>query len=170
MWTMDSKKLFPNIWARKAPLGHHVLPHYPPATVAAHISSLSPDFQTTCIKPFFTPYSMPLLILLAKVLKTSSPLFILILPLRRGSIYHFPLDSYLIRFHSLPSPDIPSVMSPEPSNFGRNPVDNHLTHSSDVRFKYQLDSLSWRSIKKYFKNSSFKLNTIQSSMETDNKV
>lgn len=155
---MDSKNLFP--------LGHRVLPCNPPATAAAHTSSSSSYFQTTCIKPPLTSHSMLLLIFLAKLLNTSSPLFIFILPPQAwfktpsslGSPFNqFPF--FAITWHLI-------CHIPEPTNFGTYPGNNHLTHSSDVRLKYLLDSLSWRSIKKYFKNSSFKLSMIQSSMKT----
>lgn len=108
---MDSKNLFPSVWARKPPLGHRVLPCDPPVTAAAHTSPSSPYFQTTWIKPLLTPHS---LILLAKLLITSSPLFIFFLLLRLDSRYHLPLDPHLIYFCSLPWPAIPSVVSQNP--------------------------------------------------------
>lgn len=116
--------------------GHHVLPQYPRATAVVHSSSSSPPyFQTTRLKPYLTLYPMLFLLPLVKRLNTSSPLFMCILPLRLDS-RHQP------SFCSLRSPDIPSGMSPKPSNFVTNPVHNHLTHSSDVRLKHQLGPLS----------------------------
>lgn len=57
-------------------------------------------------------------------------------------------------------------MSPEPSNYGTDTVDNHLTHPSDVRLKTDYILLVGGLSKSTFKIH-FTLMMIQSSMKTD---